>query len=141
MAEKTYRILAVDDEEDVLDVLGRALEDDYEVFTARSGAEALEILRKGPIDLLITDQRMPEMSGTLLLEKAKEINPSMVRIILTGYTDPGDLIDAINRGEVYRYIVKPWDLNDLLLTIRQPQRSVSSRKPPRMMAPACNSSL
>lgn len=119
MNKRRFRILAVDDDNDVLDVLQRALEDDYEVLVASSGEKALELLRQGPVDLLITDQRMPEMSGVHLLEQAKRINPDMVRIILTGYTDPADLIDAINRGEVYRYITKPWELNDLLLTIRQ----------------------
>ncbi|MBW1809548.1 MAG: response regulator [Deltaproteobacteria bacterium] len=129
MSNQRYKILAVDDEEDVLDVLERALEDDYQVYTAPNGEKALEILEQEPaIDLLITDQRMPQMSGVKLLEEAKRINPTMVRIILTGYTEPGDLIDAINRGEVYRYITKPWDLNDLLLTIRQGLESYQLRK-------------
>ncbi len=128
MSEKRYKILAVDDDEDVLDVLGRALEDEYVVLIASSGEEALEILRNQPVDMLITDQRMPQMSGTKLLEKTRQINPSMVRIILTGYTEPEDLIDAINRGEVYRYIVKPWDLNDLLLTIRHGLENYQLRK-------------
>jgi len=118
MGDHRYRILAVDDEEDALDVLQRALEADHEVLTARSGAEALEIIRTQPIDLLITDQRMPRMSGIQLIEAAKLLQPAMVRIILTGYTEPADLIDAINRGEVYRYLTKPWDLQDLLITIR-----------------------
>ena len=126
--EHRYRILAVDDEQDVLDVLQRALEDEYEVFTALSGSEALEILEKEPMDMLITDQRMPVMSGIKLIEKSKKINPTMVRIILTGYTEPADLIDAINRGEVYRYITKPWDLNDLLLTIKNGLEAYQLRK-------------
>jgi CheY-like chemotaxis protein len=118
MSESRYRILAVDDEEDALDVLQRVLEQEYTVLTARSGAEALEILRQEPVDLLITDQRMPQMSGIQLCEAAREIRPQMVRIIVTGYTEPRDLIDAINRGEVFRYITKPWDLVDLLMTVR-----------------------
>ncbi|MBN2499091.1 MAG: response regulator [Deltaproteobacteria bacterium] len=117
--ESRYRILAVDDEPEILRVLRRTLEEEYEVLTATSGAEALELIRSTPdIHVLITDQRMPEMSGIKLIEQAKKTNPAMVRIILTGYTEPKDLIDAINRGEVYRYITKPWELNDLLLTIR-----------------------
>ncbi len=128
MGERRYRILAVDDEQDVLDVLRAALEDEYDVLTASSGNEALEKLRLQPVDLLITDQRMPEMSGVGLLEKAKQLCPGMVRIILTGYTEPSDLIGAINRGEVYRYITKPWDLNDLLLTIRQALENYQLRK-------------
>ncbi len=128
MAEHRYRVLAVDDEQDVLDVLQRALEDEYEVFTALSGSEALEILKREPMDMLITDQRMPVMSGIKLIEKSKKINPGMVRIILTGYTEPADLIDAINRGEVYRYITKPWDLNELLITIRNGLEAYQLRK-------------
>jgi diguanylate cyclase (GGDEF)-like protein len=118
MTEQKYRILAVDDEPDVLEVLEQALEDEYEVFTAENGEDAIKILRNEAIDLLITDQRMPEMTGVKLLEESKAINPTMVRIILTGYTEPKDMVDAINRGEVYRYITKPWDLGDLLVTIR-----------------------
>ncbi len=118
MRDKKYRILAVDDELDALDVLVEVLSDDYDVMKASSGLQALEILGREKIDLLITDQRMPEMTGIGLIEKAKELDPDMVRIILTAYTEPRDLIDAINRGEVYRYITKPWDLNDLLFTIR-----------------------
>ncbi len=116
--EKKYKILAVDDELDALDVLTEALSDTYDVIKSTSGSQALEILSREKFDLLITDQRMPEMTGIGLIEKAKELDPDMVRIILTGYTEPRDLIDAINRGEVYRYITKPWDLNDLLFTIR-----------------------
>ncbi len=118
MTTHSYRILAVDDEQDALSVIERALEDDYEILTAGSGAEALEILRVQQVDLLLTDQRMPEMTGIELIEHARKIQPQMMRIILTGYTEPKDLIDAINRGQVYRYITKPWDLNDLLFTIR-----------------------
>jgi CheY-like chemotaxis protein/GGDEF domain-containing protein len=128
MTGHRYKILAVDDEEDVLDVLKRVLEEYYEVYTAASGDLALEVLKKQPIDMLITDQRMPQMSGIKLIEQAKRINPQMVRIILTGYTDPKDLVDAINRGEVYRYITKPWDLNDLLFTIRDALENYQLRR-------------
>jgi CheY-like chemotaxis protein len=126
--EERYRILAVDDEADALDVLAEVLGEVYAVTTAQSGEEALEYLRREPFDLLITDQRMPNMTGIGLIEKAKEINPDMIRIILTGYTDPNDLIDAINRGEVFRYITKPWDLNDLLFTIRNGLENLQLRR-------------
>jgi DNA-binding response OmpR family regulator/signal transduction histidine kinase len=118
MSERRHRILAVDDEPDVLDVLRRALEEQYQVFTATSGPEALEILRREEIDLLITDQRMPGMSGVQLMEEARRLRPMMVRIILTGYTEPRDMVDAINRGEVYRYLTKPFDLAELFFTVR-----------------------
>lgn len=125
---RRFKILAVDDELDALDVLAEALEEAYDVVTASSGEAALESLRTQPFDLLITDQRMPSMTGIQLSEEAKRINPDMVRIILTGYTEPRDLIDAINRGEVYRYITKPWDLNDLLFTIRNALENLQLRR-------------
>ncbi len=127
-SDERYRILAVDDEQDALDVLAEVLESQYQVTTALSGEQALEILRQQPFDLLITDQRMPQMTGIQLIEAAKQISPDMVRIILTGYTEPRDLIDAINRGEVYRYITKPWDLNDLLFTIRNGLENLQLRR-------------
>lgn len=118
MSEHRHRILAVDDEQDVLDVLRRALEEQHQVFTAQSGPEALQILQREDIDLLITDQRMPGMSGVQLMEEARRLRPQMVRIILTGYTEPRDMVDAINRGEVYRYLTKPFDLTELLFTVK-----------------------
>ncbi len=116
--KQKFRILAVDDEEDVLDLLIQMLEPEYEVLTAFSAEAALDILGRQSVDMLITDQRMPRMSGIELIERAKKLNPGMVRILLTAYSDPEEVMAAINRGEVYRYITKPWDINDLLLTIR-----------------------
>ncbi len=118
MAQSRYRILAVDDDADVLEFLGHVFKDDYDVFLASDGDNALEILHNNPIDLLITDQRMPQMPGIELIEEANKLNPAMARILLTGYPEQNTLIDAINRGEVQRYITKPFKINELRLAIR-----------------------
>lgn len=123
-----YRLLFVDDEPDVVDILERTFEDDYQVYTAGSGAEALVLLREQSIDLLITDQRMPGMTGIQLIEAARALDPDLVCIILTAYTDPPDLIDAINRGQVYRYLTKPWEIQDLMMTVEAALESIALRR-------------
>jgi response regulator RpfG family c-di-GMP phosphodiesterase len=110
-------LLFVDDEVDVLDLLTRAFERRYRVLRASSGPEALELLRREPVDALVTDQKMPEMSGTELVAAARAEGVDVTSILLTGYTDPQDIIAAINQGQVYRYVTKPWDLTDLLVTV------------------------
>jgi len=89
------------------------------VFTASSGAEALEILKQRKIALVIADQRMPEMTGAQLLEKVFQIDPNIIRIILTGYTDIASLIQAINEGHIYQYITKPWERRELRIIVRR----------------------
>ena len=111
-------MLLVDDEPDVIDLLQRMFHKRYQVLTASSGPQALELLRRHSVDLLITDQRMPEMTGIELVAATRAEGIDVTAILLTGYTDPEDIIAAINRGQVYRYITKPWDLNDLLITVK-----------------------
>lgn len=113
-----FTILAVDDETSVLEILFQTFRADYTVLRTESPHEALDVLREQAVDLLITDQRMPEMRGTELVERARVIAPDVPAILLTGYTDPPDLIDAINRGQVYRFVTKPWDIHDLTQTVR-----------------------
>ena len=113
----TYKILIVDDEAANLRALERLFRDGYEVLTAGDGAEALKLLQQHDVALLITDQRMPEMTGIELLKKTVLLRPRMVRIILTGYTDIEALVEAINCGQVYRYVTKPWNNDDLRLTV------------------------
>jgi DNA-binding response OmpR family regulator/signal transduction histidine kinase len=108
----------VDDEPDVLDLLLRVFQRRYHVLTAGSGREALELLRQHPVDVLITDQRMPEMTGIELVAAARAEGLDVTALLLTGYTEPEDIIAAINRGQVYRYITKPWELNDLVITVK-----------------------
>lgn len=90
----------------------------YRVLTATSGPEALSILRTQTVDVLITDQRMPEMTGIELVSASRAEGIDVTTLLLTGYTDPEDIIAAINQGQVYRYITKPWEVNDLLITVR-----------------------
>ena len=101
-------ILIVDDEPQNLIVLRNFLEGGYRVFEAQSGKQALEVAKSAELDVVITDQRMPEMSGVELLEKLREFKPDVAGIVLTGFTDPPALISAINRARVFRFLKKPW---------------------------------
>lgn len=114
------KVLYVDDEEINLINFREALSDQFEIFTALSGAEALAVLeREKDMALVVSDQRMPGMKGVDLLSRARVLVPHAERIIITGYTDPQDIIAAINEGHVYRYILKPWTEEDLQVTISQ----------------------
>ena len=113
----TYKLMIVDDEPANLRVLERLFRPDYRVVTAPSGAEALALLEQNDVALMISDQRMPEMTGIELMTKTVDIRPHMVKILLTGYTDVGAIIAALNSGLVYRYLTKPWNNNDLRLTV------------------------
>lgn len=114
-----HKILVIDDEPANLRLLKRVLGSDYDTFCANSGSEGLEYLKQERFSLIITDQRMPGMSGVEVLQQSLNLAPSAVRILLTGYTDIQALIDAINTGHVYKYIQKPWDAEDLRLTVRR----------------------
>lgn len=112
-----HTILCVDDEIDNVDALERIFRKKYTVLKATSAAEGLALVKKNKISLIISDQRMPKKSGVEFLKESMEFHPNAIRILLTGYTDIESVIDAINSGEVYRYITKPWDPSDLSLTI------------------------
>lgn len=112
-------ILLVDDEPSILSSLRRLLRPvGYRIHTAESGSAGLDILNQEPVDLVISDMRMPEMDGAKFLEQVRQRWPATTRILLTGYADVSSTIDAINRGEIYRYVSKPWDDNDLTLVVR-----------------------
>lgn len=115
---KRHELLIVDDEIEILRTLRLTFESDYEVFTATSGAKALGILEKQDIALVMADQRMPGMTGVELLEHSIQINPDVIRMILTGYTDTAALIRAINAGRIYQYIAKPWDREELKISVK-----------------------
>ena len=116
---KTSAILFVDDEENVLRSLKRLFMDEsYQLFTAPSGKAGLELLGKQLFGVIVSDQRMPEMSGSEFLAKARLIQPDAVRIVLTGYADVQAAVSAINDGGAYRYIAKPWNDTDFVLTIK-----------------------
>ncbi len=115
-----HKLLLVDDEQGILDSLERLFfEEDYEVETASSGKEALKKLSGNNFSLIISDQRMPEMTGAQFLQKAKELHPDTIRIMLTGYSDIKDAVAAINKGEVYKYINKPWNDDELKTTVKE----------------------
>ncbi len=118
MPEET--ILVVDDELANLQKLHRTFIHRYPVLSAGSGSEALELARKNEnVAVIIADQRMPDMTGIELLRKTLDILPHAIRIILTGYTDSDVLMEAINSCKVFRYIVKPWEPPDLLITVER----------------------
>ena len=113
-------ILCVDDEPNILSSLRRLFRArGFQVRVAESGKAGLAILESEAIDLVISDMRMPEMDGTQFLAQVRVRWPDTVRLLLTGYSDVNSIIDAINRGEIFRYIAKPWDDNDILLIVRQ----------------------
>jgi response regulator RpfG family c-di-GMP phosphodiesterase len=113
-------ILFVDDEPNILSSLRRLFRNQgYRILTAGSGTAGLEVLRRHPVDLVISDMRMPIMSGARFLEVVRGEWPDTMRLLLTGYADIQSILDAINRGEIYRYITKPWDDNDIQLIVRQ----------------------
>jgi response regulator RpfG family c-di-GMP phosphodiesterase len=112
-------LLFVDDEENIRHALRRLFRPlNYKILTAGSGEEALVLLENEPVDLVISDMRMPQMDGAQLLEQIRAKWPDTLRILLTGYADVGSTIAAINKGEIYRYIAKPWDDNDIILVVR-----------------------
>lgn len=112
-----HKILIVDDEPANLRLLERLFRASYQVITASSGMEALEQLGQYDVAVIISDQRMPGMTGIEFLKRAAQIRSHTVRIILTGYTDVGALVEAINSGVVYKYVPKPWSNEDLLQTV------------------------
>ena len=112
-------LLVVDDEVANLQKLRRTFLGEYRVYEATGGREALEILKDHPVNAIITDQRMHGMSGVELLKRTLKVQPDAVRIILTGYTEVEDLMDAINAGHVHRYITKPWEPFTLQQSVKQ----------------------
>lgn len=115
-----WTVLFVDDEDNILNALRRLFRPaGYRVLTAGSGAEALALLQQEQVDLVVSDMRMPHMNGAELLEQVYRQYPDTMRVLLTGHADIGMTVDAINKGQILRYIAKPWDDNDMLVTVRQ----------------------
>ena len=115
-----HKILVVDDEPDNLDLLYRTFYRDFKVIKAQSGQDALETMaEQEDIAVIISDQRMPGMSGTELLRLTADRYPNAIRIMLTGYTDVEDLVEAINTGKVFKYVTKPWEEDDLRTVVTQ----------------------
>jgi CheY-like chemotaxis protein len=117
---KKAKMLVVDDEPDNLDLLYRTFRRDFHVLKAESGIQALKVLsEEGEVAVIISDQRMPEMKGTEFLSRTVPKFPDTMRIILTGFTDVEDLVEAINSGQVYKYITKPWDPGELKAVVQR----------------------
>lgn len=129
-------LLFVDDEPNILSALRRLFRPSgYRVLTAESGAEGLAIFEKERVDLVISDMRMPNMNGAQFLERVVEIAPDTVRILLTGHADIGAVVEAINKGRIYRYVAKPWEENDILLCVRHAlERQKLERETRRLQA-------
>lgn len=127
--DKTYSILCIDDEDNILQSFNRTLrKEGFKIFLAKGGQEGLEILRREKIDLILCDQRMPQMSGFEVLRTAKEEHPEVIRIMLSGYSDFESLVKTINEGEIYRFLSKPWETKELVSVIKSAlsQREVLS---------------
>ena len=107
------RIVFVDDDERILNGVRALFRQEYDVLVARSGDEAIAHLRSGGVHVIVSDQRMPSMTGVELLRQAREVSPNTVRMLLTGYSDLAALVGSINDGEIYRFVKKPWDNDDL----------------------------
>lgn len=113
------RILFVDDEERILRSLAMQFRRHYEVLTESDPQRALQRLREESVHVLVSDQRMPQMTGAQLLAEAREIAPNTLRILLTGYSDLDAAVDALNNGGIFRYLTKPWDQQEMAFTLRQ----------------------
>ncbi|MBL7891207.1 MAG: response regulator [Bacteroidia bacterium] len=117
MMDKKINILYVDDEANNLIAFKANFRNYYNVYTSESAAEGLQILKENKIHIIITDQRMPNMTGVEFLESIIKEYPDPIRMLLTGYVDISAVIEAINKGQVYRYIMKPINVDDLKITI------------------------
>lgn len=112
-----FTLLCVDDEPDIIDNLFRTFRKTYTVLTATSGEDAVELLKTQAVDLIISDQRMPGLTGDEVLKAAMELQPEAVRILLTGYSDLESLVKCVNEAGIYKYITKPWEPENLKLTV------------------------
>jgi len=117
MDKSNHTFLYIDDEEKNLTSFKAVFRKEYMVFVAKSAQDGIEIMEKHPIHLVITDQRMPNMTGVKFLERIVDKYPDVTRIILTGYSNVEAIIQAINKGRIFRYIAKPWRENELKETI------------------------
>jgi response regulator RpfG family c-di-GMP phosphodiesterase len=128
MESKKIKVLYIDDEINNLTAFKANFRKLYEVYIAESAVEGRKILESVEVEIILTDQRMPEMTGVEFLESIIPDFPNPIRILLTGYTDMQALIDAVNKGQIYRYINKPWDEEELKMFINQAFELYTLRK-------------
>jgi response regulator RpfG family c-di-GMP phosphodiesterase len=128
MENEKIAVLYVDDEVNNLNSFKATFRREFKVFTASSGSEGLAILKANPVHVIITDQRMPEMSGVEFLVEVVTEFPDPIRILLTGYADINAVIDAVNKGHIYYYVSKPWDEQRLRVIIKNAYEIFSLRE-------------
>lgn len=128
MENEKIKVLYIDDEINNLTAFRANFRKLYDIYTAESAAEGRKILESVEIEIVLTDQRMPEMTGVEFLESIIPDFPNPIRILITGYTDMQALIDAVNKGQIYRYINKPWDEEELKMFINQAFELYTLRK-------------
>ena len=133
MSDKKIVVLYVDDEENNLISFKATFRIKYKVLTAISGEEAMRILEEQRVDVIITDQRMPNMTGVEFLEKVLEKHPDPMRILLTGYADMNAVIDAVNKGKIFHYLSKPWNEEELDMTINRAFETYIDREKMKLM--------
>ncbi|HEY6896232.1 MAG TPA: EAL domain-containing protein [Rhodocyclaceae bacterium] len=120
VGERQRTLLLVDDEENILAAMKRLLRrEGYSILTANSGAEGLEVLARNEVDVILSDQRMPGMTGVEFLRRAKDLYPNTVRVVLSGYTELQSVTSAINEGAIYKFLTKPWDDDQLRANIAE----------------------
>lgn len=129
------RILFVDDEERILRSLALQFRREYQVLTESDPRRALERLKTEPVHIIVSDQRMPQMSGAELLAQAQQIAPDTLRILLTGYSDLDAAVEALNSGGIFRYLTKPWDQQEMAFTLRQAAQ-IATRQAQTVRVPA-----
>lgn len=129
------RILFVDDEERILRSLALQFRREYQVLTESDPRRALERLKTEPVHIIVSDQRMPQMSGAELLAQAQQIAPDTLRILLTGYSDLDAAVEALNSGGIFRYLTKPWDQLEMVFTLRQAAQ-IAARQTQAVRVPA-----
>jgi response regulator RpfG family c-di-GMP phosphodiesterase len=128
MAENKINILYVDDEQNNLVSFKATFRMKYNIHTAISGDEAIKILKNNPIEIIITDQRMPNMTGVEFLQSILGDFPDPIRILLTGYADLNAVVDSINKGKIFHYLTKPWNEEELDMTIKRAYEVYSLKK-------------
>jgi serine/threonine-protein kinase len=143
-ADERLKVLFVDDDERILNGLRALFRQEYQVFTADNGATALDLVHKNAIQIVVSDQRMPGMTGAELLRQIRANAPKTVRLLLTGYSDLAALVGSVNEGEIFRFVKKPWDNDEIRATLAEAAAvaaKLSGTVPPKTHAPRSAGSL
>jgi len=138
------KVLFVDDDERILNALKALFRDDYDVATSAGGEAAIEFLKDNPMQVVVSDQRMPGMAGVELLREVRKLAPRTVRILLTGYSDLAAMVGSINEGEVFRFVKKPWDNGEIRETLKEAAEVAAKVAPPpaaKLQAPQVAASV